>query len=184
MNLLLPTFFSKMNWAFGIPDDWFYGTISQMMNPLHRTHPDMRINPNWLSLLFAVLACASNAYAGNNEVANSKLSISSDDYFSASTNALDIAERMYRDRPSLTDAMPFSATDGSVLSCLAVPLLCDQYVTKGRLSEAWKLLGRWIRIAQAVGLHDDPDLHGWRDMSQEKKSLRRIAWRNLTAWDK
>ncbi|KAF5345297.1 hypothetical protein D9758_008475 [Tetrapyrgos nigripes] len=187
MNLLLPTFFSKKNWAFGIPEDWFYDAVSQLMNPLHRTHTDMRINPNWLSLLFAVLACASNTdCAGNDEVANPKMSISSDRYFSASTNALNIAESMYQDRPSLdlTDAMPFSATDGSVLGCLAVPILCDHYVAKGRLSEAWKLLGRWLRIAEAIGLHVDPDRHGWRDMSQEKKGLRRIAWHNLTAWDK
>lgn len=79
---------------------------------------------------------------------------------------------------------PSSPVDGSAMVCLAIPLLCDVLAERGRVSEAWKLVGGGIRAAQAIGLHRDPDNQMWQEMPEEEKDLRRKAWWGLYIWDR
>ncbi|KAJ3508042.1 hypothetical protein NLJ89_g5975 [Agrocybe chaxingu] len=77
-----------------------------------------------------------------------------------------------------------SAADGTVLGCLATPLLCSYLAERGRISEAWKLVGYAIRNAEAVGMHFDPDWKLWQMMSGDEKLLRRRALWGLFIADK
>jgi len=174
----LEIYFIHKNWTFGLPRNWFYKNWQKIYNLA-----DMQLNPNWLALLFSVLACASNTgYEAH--LAYPESSSSSNHYFSVSVSALRMAEDMWDGERASSRLASFSVIEGCVLGCLSVPILCDQYVRQGRSSEAWKMLGRWIRIAQAIGLHVDPERHGWKQMQKEEKLLCRTAWWNLTTWDK
>jgi hypothetical protein len=77
-----------------------------------------------------------------------------------------------------------SAADGTVLSCLAAPLLCNYLAERGHASEAWKLVGKAICAATAIGMHQDPGWPYWQVMSEEEKLLRRRAWWGLFVWDR
>ncbi|KAF8058799.1 hypothetical protein FPV67DRAFT_1523765 [Lyophyllum atratum] len=163
---LLSTFFTESNWRFGIPEDWFRTACTQMWNALEYPGPHgIQINANWLSLFFAVLAYARP-----------------DHYFSCAMTARRIAEDDYMNKPNLS--LMVSAADGTVLSCLAVPLLCSYLSQRGRVSEAWKLVGNGLRSAEAVGMHRDPGWRQWQVMSKDEKLLRRRAWWGLYIWDK
>ncbi|KAJ7125004.1 hypothetical protein C8R44DRAFT_128821 [Mycena epipterygia] len=176
-------FFKDANWRFGIPEQWFHSTCTDMWNAMRYTVPQAQINPNWLSLLFAVLALAPR---NGLESTGSDIE-SAEQFFSYAMTARRIAESAYLVRPSSTRP---SAAQGSVLGCLAVPLLCDHLAERGRVSEAWKLVGHAILCAEAVGMHRDPGGSEWRPkmsedvMTDEEKLLRRRAWWGLFIWER
>ncbi|GLB37841.1 hypothetical protein LshimejAT787_0408920 [Lyophyllum shimeji] len=178
---LLAAFFTQMNWRFGIPEKWFTTACAQMWSVLEYPGPHgMQINANWLCLLFAVLASAPTSATRAPD--NADDSDYADRYFSYAMTALRIAENDYMNKPNL--CLMVSAADGTVLSCLAVPLLCSYLSQRGRVSEAWKLVGNGLRNAEAVGMHRDPDWWQWQVMSKDEALLRRRAWWGLYVWDK
>ncbi|KAJ6558470.1 hypothetical protein DFH09DRAFT_922599, partial [Mycena vulgaris] len=180
VTALCQVFFKDANWRFGIPEQWFNATCADMWNVLRYTVPQVQINPNWLSLLFAVLALSPRMEPSSSNTD------SSEQFFSYAMTARRVAEGAYLVRPSSTRT---SAAQGSVLGCLAVPLLCDHLAERGRVSEAWKLVGHAILCAEAVGMHRDPSSRDWQKMSEdimsdEEKLLRRRAWWGLCIWER
>ncbi|KAJ7039188.1 hypothetical protein C8F04DRAFT_1255333 [Mycena alexandri] len=182
VDRLCRAFFKDANWRFGIPEQWFHATCTDMWNAMRYTAPQVQINPNWLSLLYAVLALAPRSAL---ESTSADTDISAEQFFSYAMTARRIAESAYLVRPSSTRT---SAAQGSVLACLAVPLLCDHLAERGRVSEAWKLVGHAILCAEAVGMHRDPSWRAWQKtsmssaediMGDDEKLLRRRAWWGL-----
>ncbi|KAG5639468.1 hypothetical protein H0H81_001590 [Sphagnurus paluster] len=183
MTALLQAFFRESNWRFGVPEDWFYTACGQMWAVLEYPGPHgMQINPNWLSLLFAMLAYAPKASLAANGGAVTDPDHFSDHAFSCAMAARRIAEDDYMNKPNLS--IMVSAADGVVLACLAVPLLCSYLSQRGRVSEAWKLVGNGLRNAISVGMHRDPEWRQWQVMSKDEILLRRRAWWGLYIWDK
>lgn len=187
MDALCRAFFKDANWRFGIPEQWFHATCTDMWNAMRYTAPQVQINPNWLSLLYAVLALAPRSALESTGTDND---ISAEQFFSYAMTARCIAESAYLVRPSSTRT---SAAQGSVLACLAVPLLCDHLAERGRVSEAWKLVGHAILCAEAVGMHRDPSWRAWQKtsmssaediMGDDEKLLRRRAWWGLFIWER
>ncbi|KAG5350431.1 hypothetical protein C0989_011065 [Termitomyces sp. Mn162] len=178
---LLKTFFAECNWRFGIPEEWFSNACSQMWNVLEHPGPHgLHINAHWLSLFFAVLAYTpESAGDGKDHVVQAD---SRDHYFSCAMRARRVAEDDYMNKPSIS--LMVSAADGTVLSCLAVPILCSYLSEHGRVSEAWKLVGSGIRQAEAVGMHRDPEWRHWQVMSKDEALLRRRGWWGLYILDK
>ncbi|KAF9462402.1 hypothetical protein BDZ94DRAFT_726218 [Collybia nuda] len=180
---LAQAFFNDNNWRFGIPEKWFHEACAQMWTALGYPGPHgQQINPNWLSLLFAVLASAPAMGAFPDTTARDRNIESSDAFFICAMTARRIAEDDHLNKPSLS--LMVSAADGTVLSCLAVPLLCSYLSERGRISEAWKLVGSGLRNAEAVGMHRDPEWKKWQVMSTDEILLRRRAWWGLVIWDK
>ncbi|KDR75279.1 hypothetical protein GALMADRAFT_542955 [Galerina marginata CBS 339.88] len=179
VETLTSAFFFEVNWRYAIPEDWFRRARSQMwMSLQHST--GSQINTNWLMLLFAILAVApQSAYE---EIKHYSATRSSDDYFMCAMMARRMVEDEYLSVPSAS--LMVSAADGTVLGCLATPLLCDYLAERGRVSEAWKLAGIGIRNAEAVGMHRDPEWKLWQMMSADEKVLRRRAWWGLFITDK
>ncbi|KAG7090971.1 hypothetical protein E1B28_010038 [Marasmius oreades] len=176
LPVILNSFFTEVNWNFGLPEHWLYTAVVRMWNTLR--YPDIPgsiINACWLSLLFAILACTPRL---DEQLKNAGLE-SPSQYFSYAKAALSIAEESFHGKTRMS-----SATNGVVLACLAVPLLCAYQAKEGRLGESWKLVGTWIRIAQALEIHCDPGRLGWHGLSEEEKCLRKLAWCNLITWDK
>ena len=131
-------------------------------------------------LLFAILASAPRS--AHEEVQQFSPSRNSDDYFMYAMMARRIVEDDFLNVPSASFMV--SAADGTVVGCLATPLLCDYLAGRGRVSEAWKLIGHAIRNAMSVGLHRDPEWKLWQMMSADEKLLRRRAWWGLFMSDK
>ncbi|KAG6880020.1 hypothetical protein C0992_007817 [Termitomyces sp. T32_za158] len=180
-TVLLQTFFAQCNWRFGIPEEWFMTACSQMWSVLEYPRPrGFQVNANWLSLFFAVLAYAPESAAGGES--STIQSDACDHYFSCAIKARRVAEDHYMNQPNIS--LMFSAADGTVLSCLAVPILCSYLSEHGHVSEAWKLIGNGIRQAEAVGMHRDPEWRQWQVMSKDEVLLRRRAWWGLYIWDK
>ncbi|KAL0577752.1 hypothetical protein V5O48_004246 [Marasmius crinis-equi] len=176
LSAILSSYFTEINWNFGLPEHWLYTAIMRMWNTLH--YPDVqgsRVNACWLSLLFSIIACTPRV---DPQLKNAGLE-SPSQYFSYAKAALFIAEESFHERSRAP-----STANGGVFGCLAVPLLCTYQAKEGRLAESWKLLGKWIRIAQSFEIHLDPDRRGWHGISEEEKCLWKLAWCNLTTWDK
>jgi Fungal specific transcription factor domain len=179
-------FFTKDNWRFGIPEQWFQTACAQMWTALeYPTHDNMQINANWLSLFFAVLAIAVNnsCHSNDSSRADDNRGVEpTDRYFMYAMTARRIAEDDYLNKPNVS--IMASAADGTGIGCLAVPLLCCYLAQRGRVSEAWKLVGSGIRTAEAIGMHRDPEWIRWQVMSKDEIHLRRTAWWGLVIWDK
>ncbi|KAF9268746.1 hypothetical protein L218DRAFT_527578 [Marasmius fiardii PR-910] len=176
LSAVLNSFFTEVNWNFGLPEHWLYTTVMRMWNILRYPEiPGSRINACWLSLLFAILACTPRL---DEQLKNAGLENPSQYSFYAKA-ALGIAEESFYGKTRSS-----SATNGAVLACLAVPLICTYQAKEWRFGESWKLLGTWIRIAQGFEIHRDADRLGWHGLSEEEKCLRNLAWCNLMTWDK
>lgn len=178
---LTEAYFSNVNWRFWVPEEWFCASAAQMWTIQQDCSRSAKINIHWLILLFAVLASApQSSYASLEDM--QLLAESSDEYFSYAMVARRIAEDEYLGKPNTS--MLTSIADGTVLGCLATPLLSNYLAERGRVSEAWKLVGDGIRSAQAVGMHRDPGWKLWQVMSEDESLLRRRAWWGLFIWDK
>ncbi|KAJ7668484.1 hypothetical protein DFH06DRAFT_982925 [Mycena polygramma] len=182
VTALCQVFFKDANWRYGIPEQWFRATCADMWNAMRYTVPQVQINLNWLSLLYAVLALAprDSLDSTSNDID------SAEQFFSYAMAARRISESAYLVR---SNSARTSAAQGSVLACLAVPLLCDHLADRGLASEAWKLVGQAILCAEAVGMHRDPSWRAWQEMSGEimsgdEKLLRRRAWWGLFVWER
>ena len=150
-------------------------------------HNNMQINANWLSLFFSILAIAKASDDESPETEDDKGGGGKgmepgDKYFMCAMAARRIAEDDYLNKSNIS--LMSSAADGTVLGCLAVPLLCCYLAQRGRVSEAWKLVGSGVRYAEAIGMHRDPEWNHWQVMSKDEIVLRRIAWWGLFIWDK
>ena len=179
---LVHNFFAYDNWRFGIPEQWFQTACTQMWTALEYPNHNLEINANWLSLFFSVLAIAANQDDDSPQPDNSRGMESTDAYFKNAMSARRIAEDDYMNKPTVS--VMASAADGTMLGCFAVPVLCCYLTQRGRVSEAWKLVGSGIRHAEAVGMHRDPEWVGWQVMSKDEIVLRRIAWWGLVILDK
>jgi len=179
---LVESFFQDVNWQFGIPETWFMRTYRQMWTMLQcssQQHWWSRLNPNWVSLFFSILALAPcSPEEGNSSEDTEPHEL----YFRCAMTARCMAESAFLKDPS--SSIMVSAADGTVLSCLAAPLLCNYLAERGHASEAWKLVGKAICAATAIGMHQDPGWPYWQVMSEEEKLLRRRAWWGLFVWDR
>ncbi|KAJ3569834.1 hypothetical protein NP233_g4794 [Leucocoprinus birnbaumii] len=183
-NLMIDAFFKEVNWRYGLPEKWLSTTCSQMWTVLQNPAPNHQLNPYWLCLFFAILACSSKSLEGSTPSARLP---DRETYYLCASTARRVAEDRYfsSSNTSLVSGAPHSSpADGSVLGCLAIPLLCDFLAARGRVSESWKLMGEGIRVAQSIGLHRDPACPVWQDMPDVEKDLRRRAWWGLYIWDR
>lgn len=179
---MVNAFFADINWRFGIPEKWFHTACAEMWDALKCPgDPDHRVNANWLFLFFTVLAYAPRDLPEVDQGTEYTLG-ASEDYFVRAMNAQRIADYDYLRRPSVS--LMVSAADGTVLACLAVSVMCNYLAERGRVSEAWKLIGVGLRNAEAVGMHRDPGWRLWQVMSEDERLLRRRAWWGLVIWDK
>lgn len=182
---LLDSFFTERNWQFGIPYSWFRSSCEQMW-----AHLDLRcqhgcrgggdcpacrndINPHWLGFLFSVLALAPGSRNTAKNCAR---------YF---VHAL-TARRLVEDILLVTPVYSTSegTVHGGVLSCYSAVLLAMYLVDRGRVSEAWKLIGSALRHAQALGLHRDPGWKKWEEMQPIDRELRITSWWLLMVSDR
>lgn len=131
-------------------------------------------------LQFAIIASAPQSVL--NDVKRYSPVRHTDDYFMCAMLARRLVEDEFLNVPS--PSVMVSAADGTVLGCLATPILCNYLAERGHVSEAWKLAGQGIRNAEAVGMHRDPEWRLWQMMSEEEKLLRRRAWWGLIISDK
>lgn len=179
LDSLLDYYFANVNWRFGIPEKWFRDGYVDMAN---EKVAGSRINPNWLALLFAVLACvpssASYLPSFHNYVHEPRK------YHAHAKEACRMASAGYLDLVPLDQSLMASAADGAVLRCFAMTLLCTYLAENGYVSEAWKLTGSAIRLAESVGMHRDPSWALWQAMSVDESTLRRRSWWNLLILDK
>ncbi|KAF7794577.1 hypothetical protein EIP86_005712 [Pleurotus ostreatoroseus] len=174
---LLRLFFAECNWQFGLSEKWFLASMQRMWEQLSlRCTPTCNleggcpackeeINPHWLVLLFSMLALVP---------ASEQTVEDSTKYFTAAMTARRVVDDILLASPVYSTSE--SAVYGSVLSCIAAVLLAIWQGDRGRLSEAWKLIGHAIRSAQAIGLHRDPRWRKWETMHQFEIELRVTAW--------
>ena len=175
---LFRAFFDDVNWRFGVPQEWFKKACEEMWKTLRASDTEVAFNVHWLCLVFAVLALAPQ---DDTSFATPSYT-ESEAYFIHSLSARRLAKDIYFTTPTFSPMT--SAADGTVLGCLATPLLCAYLAEMGRVSEAWKLLGGSIRAAQAVGMHRDPGWQKWKVMSADERLLRKTAWWALVVWDR
>ncbi|KAF9495300.1 hypothetical protein BDN71DRAFT_888663 [Pleurotus eryngii] len=175
-DTLIKTFFDRANWRYGISEDWFYPAYEQMWTALNFPYgAGLQVNPNWLSLLFAILAiCPQSAISAAADT-------QAEAFFTYGMMARRVAEDTYLSVPAFAPLE--SAADGTTLGCLAASILAYFLAERKRISEAWKLIGNSIRSAQAVGMHRDPSWRRWHTMSENERMLRTRAWWGLRQWD-
>ncbi|KIY49776.1 hypothetical protein FISHEDRAFT_40844, partial [Fistulina hepatica ATCC 64428] len=182
-DALLGTYFADVNWRFGIPEAYFRQNYNTFWDIIHETD----VNPCWLSLLYAMFASVPHVDEDTNQRTT--------EYFHSAIAARKIAEDdllrpvLRRNRERCSSAIGvlnayMSSTDGTVLSCIAAPLLAAFLADRRLVSEGWKLLGASVRSAFAVGLHLDPDWETFRPMDNEERLIRRRAWWSLLVWDR
>ena len=57
VETLTAAFFADVNWRYGVPEEWFRITRSQMWMSLHNHGAvSAQVNAHWLTLLFAIMA--------------------------------------------------------------------------------------------------------------------------------
>ncbi|KAF8638078.1 hypothetical protein AX16_010710 [Volvariella volvacea WC 439] len=186
-SAIIQAYFDDINWRFGIPEQWFRQACQQMWMTLQYATAnarDLRINVHWLILFFAVLASVPqeilSQFAHPHE--GSAGETKGDGFFSCAIAARRIAEDEHLKWPS--SSLTSSAAEGEALGCLAMPLLSSYLAERGRVSEAWKMLGTAIRNAESIGMHRDPGWRQWQIMSEDERLLRRRAWWGLVILDK
>lgn len=185
-NLMIDAFFKEVNWRYGLREKWLSITCSQMWSELQNPSPSHQLNPYWLCLFFSILAC-SQSLESLPPNARQPSTYDSDTYYLCALTARRIAEDRYFSSSNTTlglGAPRSSPADGCLFGCLAIPLLCDFLSARGRMSEAWKLMGDGVRVAQSIGLHRDPGSPVWQEMPEEERDLRRRAWWGLYIWDR
>ncbi|KAF8578504.1 hypothetical protein K439DRAFT_1663720 [Ramaria rubella] len=178
-DILVFAFFDECNWRFGISEKWFRSAYERMWRALDTwgtfVGPGVeQINANWLSLLFAALSLAPSGITGTEMVSREAC-------FTHALSARRLAEDTLLNSFAISSGD--SVADGTVLGCFATVLIGSYLASRGRVSEAWKLLGGAIRSAQAAGMHRDPGWAKWQVMSQDERILRSRGWWNLVIGD-
>ncbi|TBU31328.1 hypothetical protein BD311DRAFT_717184 [Dichomitus squalens] len=186
VDFLVERYLEERNWEFGIPERWFKTACQQMWHHLDTHCPGAcqaagsclrcarELNPHWLVLLFSVLALAPHEASG----------VNSKKFFMKSLEARRLVEDIMLFSPEYSFAPTQCVVHGVSLSCIAASLLASWLSDRGRISDAWKLVGTAIRQAQAVGLHRDPTWHKWEKMDAEECELRVLAWWYLIIFDR
>ncbi|KAJ7594605.1 hypothetical protein C8J56DRAFT_927171 [Mycena floridula] len=172
---LLNLFLSEVNWRFGIPEFWLqslFTRISDLLN--YDKSTKTTITPGSLALIFSVFAAAHKSHMKDS-------AFDAGHYLGLSMSALALAEGTLLYRPFLSGHHPVA--DDALLGCLAAQMVCSILLDRGRVSEAWKLVGSWIRLGQAVGLSRDPASNESIGLSDDQKVLRYRAWWGLVACD-
>ncbi|KAJ3733804.1 hypothetical protein DFJ43DRAFT_196013 [Lentinula guzmanii] len=166
---LLSAFFAHSNWNFGLPETWIRTLVLRMWDFLHYPpKPNTtQLNPNWLCLIYAILASVPSYIVSADYI---------HDLTTYSMSALRLASDAWLVQKT-------STKEGCILSCIAVPLIGKKYAGLGRLSEAWQLLGSWIRMAQSLELHHELELE-CQHWSDEEETLWKLACNNLAVWDR
>ena len=132
------------------------------------------VNPHWLMLVFSVLALAPRKLVGTTARV----------YFWKAMEARRLIEDIMICTPAYSLAPTECMVHGISLSCIASTLLASYLSNRGRVSDAWKIVGCALRNAQAVGLHRDPGWHKWEKMDREECELRLLAWWDLIISDR
>ncbi|RDX47580.1 hypothetical protein OH76DRAFT_1484503 [Lentinus brumalis] len=184
---LVNAFFAERGWQFGLPETWFKNALQRMW-----AHLDIRclgischmsggcarctreVNPHWLALLFAVMALAPRRIVG----------MSARVHFWSAMEARRLIGDIMISTPAYSMAPSECMVHGIVLSCIAACLLAAYLSDRGRVSDAWKIVGCSVRNAQAVGLHRDPGWSKWEKMDREECELRLLAWWFLITSDR
>lgn len=142
---IVNSFFSERGWQFGIPERWFRSACQQMWDHLAmRCVPGCRsqgdcpacgeaINPHWLTFVFAVLALAPSSPSSPKD---------SGRYFMCSISARRFVEDVLLITPVYSTSE--GSVNGSVLSCYSSVLHSMYLVDRGRISEAWKVIGKFV----------------------------------------
>ncbi|KAL1756231.1 hypothetical protein FB107DRAFT_211856 [Schizophyllum commune] len=176
LDTLVNYFFERVNDRYGVPEGWFRHTYD------HMQQERLAVNPNWLSLLFAILAAVPEdapclvtlrPYPHNTQI-----------YSDQAQEACRLASAAYLKPVPTQESLRASAADGAVVRCFAKSLMSVYLAEHGHVSEAWKLTGSAIRLAVSVGMHRDPDWPLWQVMSAEEGALRRRSWWNLVILDR
>lgn len=180
---LLDTFFAARNWEFGLPEGWVRRSCNIMFSYLDRRCPGTTcrfpgictacneiINPHWIALLFAILALAPAPAAG----VTGTDTIDHAAYFTQALTAKRLGEDILLAVPIY--CMSEKYVQGATHSCIAAALLSAYLADRGRMSEAWKVVGYGMRVAQAMGLHRDPCWRKWDHMSKEEAEMRTLGW--------
>ncbi|KAH9920875.1 uncharacterized protein BXZ73DRAFT_91886 [Epithele typhae] len=187
LETLIDGFFAERNFVLGIPEQWFRSACQQMW-----AHLDLRcvgpachaaggcpactreINPHWLLLLYSVITLAPRRLLGP----------TAETYFWRAMDARRLIEDVALSSPTYAWATKQSMSHGVTLSCIAAACYCCYLTDHGRVSDAWKLIGMTIRMAQAVGLHRDPGWHKWEAMDKVERELRSLSWWYLASSDR
>ena len=142
------------------------------------------VNPHWLAFVFAVLALGAPLSRSAQR--------DSGRYFMYSISARRYVEDVLLVTPAYSTSE--GSVNGGVLSCYSSVLLGMYLVDRGRISEAWKLIGKCVisrflilgqftdgsrsalRHAQALGMHRDPGWRKWEEMHAIDRELRITSW--------
>ena len=166
----IEAYYTDRDWDYSLPERRFKNSCHQMWDRLgvlcagracqaargclRRTR---EVNPNWLALLFAVLALAPHSIKG----------LDSKVFFIKAMEA----HRLVEDTVLLcrhSSAPSQSVMHGVALGCIAAALLACWLSDHGRSSDCKKLTGTAIGQAQAIGLHRDPTWHKWEKMDVQE----------------
>lgn len=177
-DALLHSYFSHCNWRFGIPELNFMENYGELWRMMDATDGEADVNPHFLSLLFAMLSMAPDDERDDTQ--------RNTEFFRQSINARRMGEdSLLAPAFGETDSNSIAPTaDGTVLSCIAAPILAAYLADRGLVSEGWKIVGASMRNAYAIGLNRDPDWDTWRIMKEDEKRWRRRGWWSLVLCDR
>ncbi|KAL1742363.1 fungal-specific transcription factor domain-containing protein [Schizophyllum fasciatum] len=181
LDQLLEYYFGYINCQFGIPESWFRDTHVAVQNE-RASHLKQAVNPNWLALLYALLASippTAPCFASLRPYWHDTRR-----HYDHAHESCRLASAAYLEPVPLDQSLGASAADGAVVRCFAISLMCVYLAEHGHVSEAWKLAGSAIRLAISVGMHRDPSWALWQEMSVDESTLRRRSWWNLVILDR
>lgn len=177
-DALLHSYFSHCNWRFGIPEINFMENYDELWRMMDATGGEADVNPHFLSLLFAMLSMAPDDERDDTQ--------RNTEFFRLSISARRLGEDSLL-APAFGETHSNSiapTADGTVLSCIAAPILAAYLADRGLVSEGWKIVGASMRNAYAIGLNRDPDWDTWRIMKEDEKRWRRRGWWSLVLCDR
>ncbi|KAL1684226.1 hypothetical protein EV122DRAFT_257244 [Schizophyllum commune] len=177
-DALLHSYFSHCNWRFGIPEINFMENYDELWRMMDATGGEADVNPHFLSLLFAMLSMAPDDERDDTQ--------RNTEFFRMSISARRLGEDSLL-APAFGETHSNSiapTADGTVLSCIAAPILAAYLADRGLVSEGWKIVGASMRNAYAIGLNRDPDWDTWRIMKEDEKRWRRRGWWSLVLCDR
>ncbi|KAL5524803.1 hypothetical protein ACEPAF_9949 [Sanghuangporus sanghuang] len=169
---LLQGFHEHVNWCIGIPYHVLFQSHEAMWAQL-RADPAClrRFNPNWIALLFAIFAfspsCATEEESRN--------------YFTQALTARKLDEDRYSSLDSPTPTPDFR---GAVYTCLATAFLARYLQDRGRVAEAWRVVGSGLRDAQNAGLHRFLAPGKAKNLANDERTFMLVAWHLCVEFDR
>ncbi|THH05374.1 hypothetical protein EW145_g4841 [Phellinidium pouzarii] len=173
-DTLIADFFEHENWHYGLPQSLISNVYQGMWDTIQADLTSLiRIDFNWVTLLFALFAISP---ACTSEEESRK-------YFLQALTGKRLADDLLC-ASFVSPRVPVRSTQGTAHGCLAAALIAEYMCERGQMTEAWKLVGAALRNAQNYGLHLNPSWSKWKDMNEEEKTLRSLAWHLLALKDK